>query len=45
MLHFDVADGQYWDAPSGRLGSLIAMVKAAVGGDDAAGEQGPIATS
>jgi general stress protein 26 len=45
VLHFNVNDGQYWDSPSGRLGSLIAMVKAAVGGDDAAGEQGRIATS
>ena len=45
VLHFNVTDGQYWDSPSGRLGSLIAMVKAAAGGDDAAGEQGRIATS
>jgi hypothetical protein len=45
VLHFNVNDGQYWDSPSGRLGSLIAMVKAAVGGDDAAGEQGRIASS
>jgi len=45
VLHFSVDDGQYWDAPSGRLGSLIAMVKAAVGGDEAAGQQGPISTS
>lgn len=45
VLHFDVSDGEYWTAPSGRIGSLIAMTKAAVGGDEAAGEQGPIATS
>jgi general stress protein 26 len=43
-LHFDVSDGQYWKSPSGRLGSLIALAKAALGGDEAAGTQGPIAT-
>ena len=44
VLHFDVSDGQYWKSPSGRLGSLIALAKAALGGDEAAGTQGPIAT-
>lgn len=45
VLHFDVSDGEYWTAPSGRIGSLIAMARAAVAGDDASGEQGPIAAS
>lgn len=45
VLHFDVSTGEYWTAPSGRIGSLIAMAKAAVSGDEAAGEQGSIATS
>jgi len=43
VLFFDVTEGQYWDSPSGRIGSLIAMVKAAIGGDDKAGDHGPIA--
>ena len=45
VAHFDVIEGQYWDSPSGRIGSLIAMVRAAVGGDEAAGDHGPVATS
>ena len=45
VLHFDVTEGQYWDAPSGRLGSLLAMAKAKVSGAEAAGEHGSIATN
>ena len=45
VLHFDVEDGQYWDAPSGRLGSLVAMARAAIGGNEAAGDHGSIATT
>lgn len=45
VLHVSAADGQYWDAPSGRLGSLLAMAKAAITGDhDAAGDRGTIQT-
>ena len=44
VLRFDASSGEYWDAPGGRIGSLIALVKAAVAGDDAAGEQGQVAT-
>ena len=44
VLHFYVAEGQYWDSANGRFGSLIAMVKAAVGGDEAAGDHGPVTT-
>jgi general stress protein 26 len=44
VLRFDVADGEYWDSPSGRLGSAVALLKAAVGGDDAAGDHGRVGT-
>lgn len=44
VLRFDVSDGQFWDSPSGRLGSLVSLVKAAVGGDDKAGDHGAVAT-
>ncbi len=44
VVHFDVSDGEYWDAPSGRVGSLIAMARAALGGDEAAGDHGAIST-
>jgi general stress protein 26 len=44
VLRLDVGDGEYWDSPSGRLGSALAMVKAAVTGNaDAAGDHGPVA--
>jgi general stress protein 26 len=42
VLRFDVTDGEYWDSPSGRIGSAIAMLKAAVTGDPA-GDRGTIA--
>lgn len=42
VLRFDVTEGQYWDSPSGRLGSLLALVRAKLGGDDKAGDHGPI---
>jgi len=42
VLHFDVTDGEYWDSPSGRLGRALALLRAAVGGGEAAGERGPI---
>jgi len=45
VLHFNVSDGQYWDSPQGRLGSLVTLVRAAIGGDDKAGDNGPVATS
>jgi general stress protein 26 len=41
VLHFDVGGGEYWDSPGGRLGSAIAVVKAAVTGDPA-GEHGDV---
>ncbi len=46
MLRFEVDGGEYWDAPSGRIGSAIAAIKAAVTGDPhASGEQGAVATT
>ncbi len=44
VLRFDATGGEYWDAPSGRIGSLLALVRAAVSGAEAAGEQGSVAT-
>lgn len=45
VLHVTATDGQYWDSPSGRLGTLFALAKAKVTGDDeAAGDHGRIAT-
>jgi general stress protein 26 len=44
VLHFQVSEGQYWDSANGRIGSLIAMVKAAIGGDERAGDHGPVTT-
>jgi general stress protein 26 len=43
-LRFEVDEGEYWDAPRGRVGALVALVRAAVGGDDAAGDHGPVAS-
>jgi general stress protein 26 len=31
VLSIDAQDGRYWSAPSGRIGSLISMVKAKLG--------------
>lgn len=45
VLRFDVSAGEYWDSPSGRLGSAIATLKAAVTGDQgAAGDHGSVST-
>jgi general stress protein 26 len=41
VLHFDVADGEFWDAPSGRIGSAVAVLKAAVTGNPA-GDHGTV---
>ena len=45
VMRYSVSEGEYWDAPSGRIGALVSLVKAAVGGEDAAGDRGPIATT
>ena len=42
VLFFDVTEGEYWDSPNGRIGALISLVRAAIGGDDKAGDHGPV---
>jgi general stress protein 26 len=44
VLVFEVEEGSYWDAPSGRLGQAIALLKAALGRPADAGDHGAIAT-
>lgn len=34
VLHFDVGGGEYWDGPNGRIGRTVALIRAAVTGDD-----------
>ena len=41
-LTIDIEDGRYWSAPSGRIGSLISLVKAKLGGPESSGEHGDI---
>lgn len=44
VLRFDVHDGEYWDGPSGRIGSTLAVVKAALTDDPGdAGDHGAVA--
>jgi general stress protein 26 len=43
VLRFDVTGGKYWDGPSGAVKRGLALLKAAVTGDDAtAGTAGPV---
>jgi general stress protein 26 len=42
VLEVRVTDGEYWDGPSGRVGQMLSLVKAAMGGD--AGSKGDVAT-
>jgi general stress protein 26 len=42
VLQFDGEEGRYWSTSSGRLGSLISLIKAKVGGPEDAGEHGDI---
>lgn len=44
VLNFDATEGSYWTAPSGRLGSLISLVRAKIGDHDDAGDHGDVAT-
>jgi len=45
VLRFDVSRGDYWDSPSGRIGSAISMLKVKITGDQqAAGEHGSVTT-
>lgn len=43
VLEVLVERGEYWDGPSGRIGSLLSIAKAALGRD--AGSEGPIVLS
>lgn len=43
VMSIDGNDGRYWSAPSGRIGSLISMVKAKLGTPEKSGEHGDIA--
>jgi general stress protein 26 len=43
VLRIDGETGNYWTTPSGRLGSLISMVKAKFGDPEQAGEHGDVA--
>jgi general stress protein 26 len=38
-----VTEGRYWSSAPGRIGSLVSMVKAALGGAEQSGDQGRIA--
>jgi general stress protein 26 len=40
-----VEQGRYWSTPSGRIGTVISMVRATLGGSDASGEQGDISVT
>jgi len=42
VLRFDGEEGRYWSSPSGRIGSLISMIKAKVGDSEESGEHGSI---
>lgn len=42
VLYIDGQEGRYWAAPSGRLGSLISMVKAKLGSPEESGDHGAI---
>lgn len=43
VMRIDATDGRYWTTVSGRVGSLISMVKAKLGRPDDSGEHGDIA--
>lgn len=43
VLRLHVTDGMYWSTPSGRLGSLISVIKAKMGDPDDGGEHGAVA--
>lgn len=43
VMYIDAEDGRYWSTASGRLGSLISMIKAKLGSAESSGEHGDIA--
>ena len=42
VMRIGVDQGRYWTTPSGRVGSLISMVKAKLGGAEQSGEHGDV---
>lgn len=40
VLEVEVSDGEYWDSPSGRIGTAVSYVKAALGRE--VGDEGPV---
>lgn len=45
VLHLALEEGTYWSTPSGRVGSVVSMLKAAIGNPQDSGEHGEIATT
>jgi general stress protein 26 len=45
VLRIDGDEGRYWSSPSGRIGTLISMVKAKLGDSDDSGQHGDVALS
>lgn len=43
VMHLHVMDGRYWTSPSGRIGSIVSMVRAKFGDSDDSGEHGNVA--
>ena len=43
VLRVTGSSGRYWSSPSGRLGSVIAMIKAKLGDAEESGEHGDVA--
>ena len=43
VLGMTGSSGRYWSSPSGRLGSVIAMIKAKLGDPEESGEHGDVA--
>ena len=43
VLEFDAEEGSYWTAPSGRIGSLVSMVRAKLGDHEDSGDHGDVA--
>ena len=41
-MRIDADHGRYWTTPSGRVGNLISMVKAKLGGAEQSGEHGDV---
>jgi general stress protein 26 len=42
VLAFDAEVGRYWSSPSGRIGSLISLIKARFGDAEESGEHGDV---